>query len=176
MARITYLAIAAILAMSAVIAQPTKSYAVEGIAVNDGVISVGNTVKIKLVAGDYPLTIPNQRWYKVYEPDGDRCVPNDALISFPYTITVGNSLTLTYPTHFELDTTYSNGGDLQCTTNVTGEYEVDVDARTTIGSVNYKVDFDVSFFVVPQSPIGAVAIVGSSIAALGAFMAFKRRN
>ncbi|MEM2966283.1 MAG: hypothetical protein QW052_05025, partial [Candidatus Nitrosocaldaceae archaeon] len=156
-------------------AQPKKSYAVEGIAVSDGVISVSNQVKIKLVADDYSITIPTKYWYRVYEPDGDVCVPKATLITFPYTITAPGSLTLTYPNHFEPDIPNSTG-DLQCTTNVTGEYEVYVDANTTIGSVNYIVYFDVSFFVVPQSPIGAVAIVGSSIAALGAFMAFKRRN
>lgn len=34
--------------------------------------------------------------------------------------------------------------------------------------------FDVSFFVLPESPIGAVALMGSSLAALGAFLYFKQ--
>ncbi len=34
--------------------------------------------------------------------------------------------------------------------------------------------FDVSFFVLPESPIGAVALMGSSLAALGAFFYFRQ--
>jgi hypothetical protein len=34
--------------------------------------------------------------------------------------------------------------------------------------------FDVSFFVLPESPIGAIALMGSSLAAFGAFFYFRQ--
>ncbi len=37
-------------------------------------------------------------------------------------------------------------------------------------------DFNVSFSVLPESPIGTAALVGSSIAALGGFMAFRQHR
>lgn len=37
-------------------------------------------------------------------------------------------------------------------------------------------DFDVSFFVLPESPVGVAALMGSSLAALGAFVVHKKRK
>ena len=36
--------------------------------------------------------------------------------------------------------------------------------------------FDVSFFVLPESPIGAVALMGSSLAVLGGFLYFRQHR
>jgi len=43
-------------------------------------------------------------------------------------------------------------------------------------AVQLFADFEVSFFVLPESPVGVAALTGSSMAALGAFLFFKRRN
>ena len=36
--------------------------------------------------------------------------------------------------------------------------------------------FDVSFFVLPESPIGAVALMGTSLAVLGGFLYFRQHR
>jgi hypothetical protein len=38
------------------------------------------------------------------------------------------------------------------------------------------IEFGVTFFVLPESSIGAIAIIGSAFAALGAFVGFRRHG
>lgn len=40
--------------------------------------------------------------------------------------------------------------------------------------VTHKVSFETSFFVLPEIPVGTVGLIGSSLAALGGFLYFKR--
>jgi hypothetical protein len=54
-----------------------------------------------------------------------------------------------------------------------GEWTVDVEF-TKFGHVIKT--FDCAFFVIPESPVGAAALMGSSLAALGGFFFLRRRN
>jgi hypothetical protein len=45
--------------------------------------------------------------------------------------------------------------------------------QVDLAGIDYRVH---SFFVLPESPIGVAALMGSSLAVLGTFMFFKRRN
>ena len=46
---------------------------------------------------------------------------------------------------------------------------------STVGGDTIHVDVD-SFFVLPESPLGAVALVASSLASLGAFVVLRKRS
>jgi hypothetical protein len=52
-----------------------------------------------------------------------------------------------------------------------GAWSVEADSQHTEVLI---ATFDVSFFVVPESPVGTLAITGSSLAALGAFVGIRR--
>lgn len=53
-----------------------------------------------------------------------------------------------------------------------GTYLVDVNTDSS----DFSSEFGVSFFVIPESPIGVAALMGSSLAAFGGFMFWKRRS
>ena len=104
----------------------------------------------------------------VKEPDGDIC---RVLHS---NIPAGGGYTAVYPTDFHPD-----GGSVACDTNTAGEYHVKarLGTPTNDGRDNQQEAlFTTSFFVLPESPVGAAALMGSSIAALSGFFLWKKRS
>ncbi len=173
--KIAYIITGLIIAMGAV-AMPIKNAAASiGIEADQPVIPVGSTNTLKLwTGGGVTLAIPDDDWFKVKEPDGDRCDLDEAKFTFP--ITVAGAFSVVYPDDFDISTAKDDPltGDNRCDTMNIGEYEVDVDARANAGTINTKIDFDVSFFVLPESPIGAIALIVAPIAAVSTYLLRKK--
>ena len=104
---------------------------------------------------------------QVLEPNGDRCIAN----GLPKAIPASGILSREYPTDFSRDSAI---GDLTCNTFRVGVYKAE--SEVEVGGVVSKstVEFETNFFVIPESPVGAAALIGSSLAALGGFMYFRR--
>jgi hypothetical protein len=95
----------------------------------------------------------------VLEVDGDVCR------KVVHNIEPGFSFTLTYPNDFRADL-----GSTSCATDQLGEYHVMSKAGTPPIADQ---TFNTSFFVVPESPIGVAALMGSSLAALAGFFGIR---
>ena len=78
-----------------------------------------------------------------------------------------------YPTDFSLDT---SGGDGACNTAQIGTYKAT--SEVEVGGVVSKstVEFNTNFFVIPESPIGIIALMISFLATFGGFMFLRRRG
>jgi hypothetical protein len=138
-----------------------------------GVINLGQTTKLTQHLDTCNGLTGTMTQLKVTEPDGDVCVATGLPDAIP---TPSGELTKTYPTDFTIDTANSNG-DGACNTQNVGQYiaqsTVDVDGgavKTTTAT------FETNFFVLPESPIGVAALMGSSLAVLGGFMVFSRKR
>lgn len=104
----------------------------------------------------------------VQEPDGDVCAANGIETEIPVG-GLGNE----YPTDFSLVT---DEGDGTCDTSHIGTYYAESQVNTTEGLVEDTTQFETqSPFVLPESPVGLIALVGSSLAAFGGFMAVRSR-
>lgn len=102
----------------------------------------------------------------VLEPDGDICAATGLSSSIP-----SEGLSKEYPTDFAL---LSNGGDGICDTGEVGTYHAQSQVNTEGGQVSDTVEFETqSPFVLPESPIGIVAMMVSSLAVLAAFAFMK---
>lgn len=105
----------------------------------------------------------------VLEPDGDSCAATGLSSSIP-----SDGLSKEYPTDFTL---LSNGGDGICDTGDVGVYYAQSQVNTAGGQVSDTAEFETeSPFVLPESPIGIVAMMVSSLAVLGAFAFLKNRK
>src|SRR5437870_5253676 len=148
---------------------PRSSISGENALVADkGVISLGETTKlIQKIDASSGLT-GNLVSLRVLEADGDTCVANGV----PETIPASGIIRKVYPTDFSLDT---SGGDGARNTAQIGTYKAT--SEVEVGGVVSKstVEFNTNFFVIPESPIGLIALVGSSFAALGAYMKFRAK-
>ena len=105
----------------------------------------------------------------VFEPDGDVCGATGLSAQVPLA-----GLNKEYPADFAL---VSGGGDGVCDTEDVGPYQAQSQVDTDNGSAVDTAKFDVeSPFVLPESPIGLIALVATSLAALGAFVFLKNRG
>jgi hypothetical protein len=105
----------------------------------------------------------------VFEPDGDVCGATGLSAGIPL-----SGLSKEYPTDFALVT---NGGDGSCDTGDVGTYQAQSQVETDNGAVVDTAQFEAeSPFVLPESPIGLIALVATSLAALGAFIFLKNRG
>jgi hypothetical protein len=105
----------------------------------------------------------------VQEPDGDVCSASGLGVEIP----VGG-LAKEYPTDFALMT---NGGDGICDTGDVGTYYAQSQVSTKMGTMGDSTQFVTdSPFVLPESPIGLIALMGSLLAVFGAFMAIRGRT
>src|SRR5207247_10810759 len=97
------------------------------------------------------------------------CVANGV----PETIPASGIITKVYPTDFSLDT---SGGDGVCNTAQIGTYkatsEVEVDGVVSKSTV----EFNTNFFVIPESPIGIIALMGSFLATFGGYAYFRQKR
>ena len=129
----------------------------------DSIVGLGETVTLIQeidAAGSDTGTLLS---LKVTEPDGDLCEAQ----GLPQDIPAAGRISKEYPTNFVFDTA---GGDGICNTMKTGTYKA-VSTVEVNGSVSSsETEFQTDFFVVPESPIGAAALMASSLAALGAFV------
>lgn len=154
--------IASIVAMMLVVAAPIRSYAVDPLTLSSNVIPMGGTVDITFT-NIYGVDLPVVA-IVVKEADGDVCR------TLKYNVAADSSFTVTYPTDFNPDF-----GSTACDTDDLGEYLV----KSRAGNPNIpssEKQFNTSFFVVPESPIGAVVILGSSLAVIGSYMMLKKRQ
>jgi uncharacterized membrane protein (UPF0136 family) len=104
----------------------------------------------------------------VQEPDGDVCAADGQDVVIP-----SSGLTNEYPTDFSLVT---DAGDGECDTGDIGTYTAQSEVSTKSGTVQDSTQFEIeSPFVLPESPIGLIALLGSSLAALGAFTVIRGR-
>ena len=147
----------------------TDSRRENSLRAGNGVISLGGTNLLTQKLDTSASVTGKLLSLTVLEPDGDTCVAN----SLPETIPPSGMLTREYPTDFSLDTA---GGDGACNTTQIGVYkaesEVEVDGVVSKSTAEFKTNF----FVIPESPVGAAALIGSSLAALGGFMYFRRHR
>ncbi|MCI0559198.1 MAG: Ig domain-containing protein [Nitrososphaera sp.] len=105
----------------------------------------------------------------VLEPDGDVCAANGVEASIP-----SEGITKEYPSDFAL---MSNGGDGLCDTGDVGVYHAQSQVSTNAGTVVDSAEFETdSPFVLPESPIGMIALMASSLAVLSAFLFLKNRS
>ena len=116
----------------------------------------------------------------------------EAPVPMGNTISCTSSTTNSHATHYEATVTDGNGATVSdsgvqtgttatvpnFTVNNQGVWHVTVKYFSDAGSVvdQELINLEVSFFVLPESPIGLAAIMGSSLAALGAFVALRRRK
>lgn len=105
----------------------------------------------------------------VFEPDGDVCGATGLGVDIP-----SEGLGKEYPTDFAL---VLNGGDGVCDTGDVGTYQAQSQVETDLGSAVDTAQFEAeSPFVLPESPIGLIALVATSLAALGGFVFLKNRG
>jgi len=105
----------------------------------------------------------------VFEPDGDTCAATGLGLSIPT-----GGISKEYPSDFAL---MSNGGDGICDTGDVGVYHAQSEMNTTSGTLINTAEFETdSPFVLPESPIGIIALMASSLAVLGAFTILKNRS
>lgn len=105
----------------------------------------------------------------VHEPDGDVCSANANGSEIP-----ADGISSEYPTDFSL---MSEAGDGTCSTGNVGVYHAESQVSTKNGIVQDSAQFETdSPFVLPESPIGLIALLGSSLAALGAFAVIRGRS
>lgn len=105
----------------------------------------------------------------VLEPDGDVCAAQGLPIVVPE-----EGIGRLYPSNFTLTST---GGDGICNTSDMGTYYAQSMLNTTAAIVTDTAQFKTnSPFVLPESPIGIIAILASSLAVLGIFMFLKGRG
>ena len=169
-------------ALTSIAARPAMAFT-GNLAVANSSINQGSTDLITLTLDQMGLVGK----LRVMEPDGDICVANGGVVN------QNHPLSRTYPTNFHIKVA---NGDGKCDTNKVGEYDVltvvltkatnQTDADSVCDNSNkvhnnnhfdcqvLKAKFDTTFFVLPESPLGTVGLIGSSLAALGVFLYKKK--
>lgn len=148
--KVTLLAILGLITMSF-----HNVYASDGISANPGTIPLNGNAQIKLWI-DAASTTRHVTYIAVYDPTGT--LVNDSVVdsSIPLpTISGGGSYT------------WDLNNDLNVVPNMVGNWLVVID---TLEGTSFLIDFATSTFVLPETPIGAVAVLGSSLAALGVYI------
>jgi hypothetical protein len=134
-----------------------------------GVIGIGGTTdltqKIDTCGG---LTGEIKSW-TVVEADGDTCAADD----LPATIPASGELTREYPTEFSIAV---SNGDGTCDTGDVGIFTSETQVEINGVVEKFTHEFETNFFVIPESPIGIAALLGTSLAALGAVLYLKKRS
>lgn len=106
----------------------------------------------------------------VLEPDGDLC----GAAGLPDLIPPSGVLERAYPKDFEPLIT---NGDGICTTLDVGLYNAESQIDISGGKIiSARTEFETNFFVIPESAIGPIALVASSLTALAGFLYWKRSN
>ncbi|HZT35210.1 MAG TPA: hypothetical protein VFA15_04770 [Nitrososphaera sp.] len=142
--------------------------AFNGISVSAGVISPGGSEALTQVL-DSPA-IGTVTAFIVFLPNNmGSCVPKDGMLP------AATPLTLNFPTDFKPGGVHPA---TSCDTTVPGSYEAEdlVDVSGVVKNKSFEVIFVVSEFVAPESPIGIAALMGSSMAALSAFIALRKHK
>jgi hypothetical protein len=151
-----------ILTVLMILSIPSNSYAVDPLTLSASSIPLGGTIDITFT-NIYNSTLPTVS-IVVKEADGDVCR------YIKHNVTPGSSFTVQYPTAFNPDQ-----GSSGCDTNTPGQYFV----KSRAGNPQIpdtEQTFLTSFLVLPETPIGALAIIGSSLAGISAYTMLKRRN
>ena len=135
----------------------------------NGVIGIGGTVKLIQKLDTISGADGTLLSLIVQEPDGDSCAANNLAAPIP----TSGKLTMEYPTDFSIISVAGNG---LCNTNNAGIYnaESSVDVNGIIKKL--RAEFETNFFVIPESAVGTLALVVSSIATLGGLMFWKRKQ
>ena len=164
-----YLLIGALLiagTLGSYIVRPAAAY--NGLTASAGTINPGGMVQLTQTL-DSPAT-GNVTAFIVNLPNNmGSCVPKDGMLP------AATPLTLNFPTDFK------PGGShpaTSCDTKTPGNYQAAdlVDVNGVLKNKSFDVIFVTNFFVTPESPIGVAALMGSSIAALGAFIALRKHK
>lgn len=136
--------------------------------------------------GQYYRIIIALTLMNVTEPDGDICEAN-GLPATIYDGTAGGlaSITKEYPTEFSFVVSTGPGNGV-CETALPGEYLAYSLVTVTVVDVNgqtihqeqqsFVENFKTSFFVLPESPLGAIVLISSSLATLGGFLYFGQKR
>lgn len=105
----------------------------------------------------------------VQEPDGDVCYANDIGMDIP-----SGGVSKQYPSDFSLA---EDAGDGICDTGDVGTYQAQSQVSTNAGLVENGAQFETdSPFVLPESPIGLIALMASTLAVLGAYMVIRGKT
>jgi hypothetical protein len=135
-----------------------------------GVINLGQTTKLTQHLDVYNGLTGTMQELKVTEPDGDVCVAT----GLPDAIrTPSGELTKTYPTDFTIDTANSNG-DGVCNTESVGIYAAESKVNVNGVVKTTSAEFETNFFVLPESPIGSLLLVGMALTALGGYYSYSK--
>ncbi len=145
-----------------ILSMPSNSYAVDPLTLSASSIPLGGTIDITFT-NIYDELLPTVS-IVVKEADGDICR------YIEHWVLPNSSFTVTYPTDFNPDMS-----SVGCDTNTPGTYFV----KSRAGNPNIpdrEKTFNTSFLVLPETPIGALAIIGSSLVGISAYTMLKRRD
>lgn len=139
------------------------AYADNALSASPGVIPLGGTTTLTQTL-DVSATVLG---ITVLEADGDTCVAPGGPVG------PGPGISWTYPTDFSIAI---SGGDGACDTMDVGVYTAETQVSGVIPgtTIAYTIEFETNFFVIPESPIGVAALMGSSLAALGGYLGLRR--
>jgi hypothetical protein len=149
-------------ALAATTVKPALAY--NGLVASSGAVNPGDAVTLTQTL-DSPL-VGTVTSFTVQEADGDVCAANTL-----GSVSSGSPMVRSYPSDFSL---MSAGGNGVCDTTTPGMYDAIVTMDTSLGKRTFHATFETNFFVLPESPIGVAALMGSSLAVLGAFVGLRR--
>jgi hypothetical protein len=164
-AKVTFMFGALLVASALAMSTITPAFAANALSVSAGVIPLGGSVTITQTL-DSPAS-GTVLSLLVLETDGDTC----AATTTPAPVSGSTSYSATYPDDFAIAIA---GGDGTCDTGDVGVYNAESQVDGTAGPVTFRVEFETNFFVIPESPIGVAALMGSSLAALGGYLGLRR--
>lgn len=136
------------------------AYADNALTASPGVIPLGGSTTLTQEL-DVSATVLG---FTVLEADGDTCVAPGGAVG------PGSPLSRVYPTDFTIAIA---GGDGGCDTGDVGVFTAETQVTGTV-PVTYRIEFETNFFVIPESPVGVAALMGSSLAALGGYLGLRR--
>jgi hypothetical protein len=145
--------VAVLLGISALAVKAPLASANSGLTVTDDTIGIGDSTTAELCAGDTALDVT---FVGLFDPT-DTLVATSAILP---SIAANTCASWSVPGDFD-----------PAVVLTAGSWFVAVD--TAQGGPIFT-DFEVTFFVLPESPVGVVAILGSSLAALGAFAGIRK--